>query len=58
MREFEMKSLSSEIREFFFKKLWFTYVLDAAKITWALQLLSQKSSWKIRMIEFWRLEST
>ena len=51
-----MESFSNETLNFFFRKLWVSYVLDLAKTVRGLQILSQKSTTNFGIKEFWSLE--
>ena len=48
-----MKSFSTETLTYCCRKHYVSYILNPAKITWALQILLQKSSWN-----FWMMYTT
>ena len=52
-----MKSSSNETLNFSFRKFCFSYILDLAKILWALRILSQKVTRNVVIKEFWALEN-
>ena len=47
MRNWNNKYFSIEALRKHVRKLLVSYILDLAKIVWALRILSQKSSWSI-----------
>ena len=56
-RNWNVKSSSNEILNFFFRKFWASYILDLAKIVWPLRILLQESTRKFGMKELWALEN-